>query len=207
MSTSKIRTILGAMEFSRRLSLKESETMSKAFADFQTSTGSKPIELDTAFIYADGKSEEFIGEMGLRLQDKVHIATKANPRISSLDATGVRNQLETSLKRLKLDCIQLFYLHSPDHKISITETLKTVNDLYQEKKFKEFGLSNYAARQVAEICTICKNQGWVQPTVYQGMYNCLTRSVEKELFSCLMTFWNKVLCIQSFVWWYINWKA
>ena len=97
-------------------------------------------------------------------------------------------QLETSLKRLNLDCVQIFYLHAPDHKTPIIETLKAVNDLFEEKKFKEFGLSNYAAWQVAEICTICRNEGWVQPTVYQGIYNCLTRSVEKELFQCLRYF-------------------
>ena len=187
MTTKGVRTILGTMEFGRRLSLAESTQMSQAFYDIQSKTC--PAELDAAFMYAGGKTEEYIGQMDLRLIDNVQIATKANPWDNKLlDAAGLRMQLETSLKRLNLDCVQIFYLHAPDHKTPIIETLKAVNDLFEEKKFKEFGLSNYAAWQVAEICTICRNEGWVQPTVYQGMYSPLTRSVEKELFKCLRYF-------------------
>ena len=181
-----VRTLLGAGGFGGSLNYKDSEFVVKSF--FKQKTG-KYAELDTAFMYAAGKSEEIIGKMNLRLNENVQIATKANPWDNKLlDAAGVRMQLETSLKRLQLDNVHLFYLHAPDHKTPITETLKAVNDLYNEKKFKEFGLSNYAAWEVAEICTICKNNGWVQPTVYQGMYNALTRNVEKELFKCLRYF-------------------
>ena len=49
-------------------------------------------------------------------------------------------------------------------------------------KFEELGLSNYAAWQVVDIYHICKTKGYVLPTVYQGMYNCITREVEPELF-------------------------
>ncbi|KAF7466617.1 Hypothetical predicted protein [Marmota monax] len=55
-------------------------------------------------------------------------------------------------------------------------------------KFLELGLSNYAAWEVAEICTLCKSNGWILPTVYQGMYNATTRQVETELFPCLRQF-------------------
>ena len=47
--------------------------------------------------------------------------------------------------------------------------------MYVEGKFKEFGLSNYAAWEVVDIYHICKARGWVLPTVYQGMYNPITR--------------------------------
>jgi len=187
MSFSKIRTILGTGEFSSRMNLQDSEVMAKAFYEFRKNLSA--VEYDTALMYAGGKSEETIGQMDLRLKNDVQIATKANPWENKLlNAAGLRKQLETSLTSLKLDCVQIFYLHAPDHKTPIIETLKTVNDLHHEKKFKEFGLSNYAAWEVAEIYTICKNRGWVLPTVYQGMYNCLTRSVEKELFPCLRYF-------------------
>ena len=187
MSLPKIRTILGTGEFMARLSLKDSETMAKAFYEFQKSN--PPVEYDSAIMYAGGRAEEAIGQMDLRLRDDVHISTKANPWENKLlNAPGVRKQLETSLKSLQLDCVQIFYLHAPDHSTPILETLKAVNDMHQEKKFIEFGLSNYAAWEVAEIATICKNQGWVQPTVYQGMYNCLTRGIEKELLPCLHYF-------------------
>ena len=187
MSAYQVRTILGTGEFAGRMNLLNSEAMALAFYNFRQKTN--PVEYDTALMYSGGKSEQFIGQMDLRLKNNVQIATKANPWDNKLfDAAGVRKQLETSLNSLKLKSVQIFYLHAPDHKTPIIETLKIVNDLYQEKKFAEFGLSNYAAWQVAEICSICKNHNWVQPSVYQGMYNCLTRSVEKELFPCLRHF-------------------
>jgi aflatoxin B1 aldehyde reductase len=49
-------------------------------------------------------------------------------------------------------------------------------------------LSNFAAWQVAEVVEICRHNGWMQPTVYQGMYNALTRDVERELFPCLRNY-------------------
>jgi aflatoxin B1 aldehyde reductase len=58
-------------------------------------------------------------------------------------------------------------------------------DLHAEGKFKQLGLSNYPAWQVVEIWHLCEKRGWPTPTVYQGMYNGLTRSVESELFPAL----------------------
>nr|XP_033938052.1 aflatoxin B1 aldehyde reductase member 2-like [Pseudochaenichthys georgianus] len=55
-------------------------------------------------------------------------------------------------------------------------------------KFKEFGLSNYASWEVAEIASICRHNNWIVPTVYQGMYNATTRQVETELLPCLRYF-------------------
>ena len=162
---------------------------SKVADEFLKENHNLIAEFDTAAFYGDGQSEKFLGQMDLRLNENVKISTKAHPwKGNTYSASGLRLQLETSLKNLKMDCIQIFYLHAPEYGTPIAETLKTVDDLYQEKKFKEFGLSNYASWQVAEICMICKNNGWIMPTVYQGMYNSLTRMVEKELFKCLKHF-------------------
>ena len=60
--------------------------------------------------------------------------------------------------------------------------------MFQQGKFKHFGLSNYASWQVAEVVETCRQNGWMQPTVYQGMYNALTRDVERELFPCLRNY-------------------
>ena len=64
-------------------------------------------------------------------------------------------------------------------------TLKAVDELYKEGKFKRFGISNYFSWEVSELVTIAKANGWIQPTVYQGLYNCIHRIVEAELFPCL----------------------
>ncbi|CAB1412848.1 unnamed protein product [Pleuronectes platessa] len=103
----------------------------------------------------------------------------------TLKPESVRSQLETSLQRLHADCVDLFYLHAPDHQNPIQDTLRACDELHKEGKFKEFGLSNYASWEVAEIVTICRHNNWIQPTVYQGMYNATTRQVETELLPCL----------------------
>lgn len=81
--------------------------------------------------------------------------------------------------------MDLFYLHWPDPKTPLEQSLKRVNELYKAGKFREFGVSNYSHVQLAEILSICEAKGFVKPTVYQGMYNMLTRAVEPELFPLL----------------------
>ncbi|MCL4134626.1 UNVERIFIED_CONTAM: hypothetical protein GTU68_006309 [Idotea baltica] len=145
------------------------------------------LELDTAYVYNKGKTEELLGVLNARnVLTNLQIAGKANPWVEDgLSPASVEHQLTTSLNRLKVDSIDLFYLHAPDLNTPIIDTLKKVADLHSVGKFTRFGLSNYAAWQVAEISEICKREGWVQPTVYQGMYNALTRDVERELFQCI----------------------
>lgn len=62
------------------------------------------------------------------------------------------------------------------------QTLEAMDKLHKAGKFVQFGISNFAAHEVAEIVLTCKYNNWVRPTVYQGMYNCITRNIEPELF-------------------------
>lgn len=90
--------------------------------------------------------------------------------------------------------VELFYLHGPDRSTPYEVTLKAVNDLYKEGRFRRFGISNYMSCvvsplvlhddrangipdrwEVAEIVQICKANDYVQPTVYQGIYNAVHR--------------------------------
>ncbi|CAK0889125.1 unnamed protein product, partial [Prorocentrum cordatum] len=112
------------------------------------------------------------------------IATKANPSMPphySLSRQSVIEQCETSLDRLGLDCVDLFYLHSPDIRTSIDDTLDGVDYLHKAGKIVEFGLSNYPAWAIVDIWHRCKARGIVLPTVYQGMYNVITRDFEREV--------------------------
>jgi aflatoxin B1 aldehyde reductase len=147
-------------------------------------------EVDTASLYSGGKSEEIIGNFPDAIQRKIKVATKANPWLGSklLDKANIEAQQQKSFLSLKTDCVDLYYLHAPDHVTPIEETLKVMHDLFLQRRFKRLGLSNYAAWQVAEICWICRKKGYIMPTVYQGMYNSLTRAVEAELFPCLRHF-------------------
>ncbi|KAF7651303.1 hypothetical protein LDENG_00112620 [Lucifuga dentata] len=174
-------TLLGTMVFGGRTNAEQSLKMVNSFLERGHN------EVDTAYMYVDGKSEEVIG--GMNLPKTVRLATKANPWDGkTLKPESVRSQLETSLKRLHAECVDLFYLHAPDHQNPIEDTLRACNQLHKEGKFKEFGLSNYASWEVAEIMCICRHNNWIVPTVYQGMYNATTRQVETELLPCLRNY-------------------
>lgn len=84
-----------------------------------------------------------------------------------------------------LESVDLFYLHWPDPKTDLKQSLKRVHELWKQKKFSEFGLSNYSAAEVETILSICEANKFIKPTVYQAMYNVLTRAVEDELFPLL----------------------
>lgn len=62
------------------------------------------------------------------------------------------------------------------------ETLEAIDKLHKAGKFVQFGISNFTAHEVAEVVLTCKYNNWVRPTVYQGMYNVITRNIEPELF-------------------------
>lgn len=97
----------------------------------------------------------------------------------------LRRGLMDSLKALKADKIEIFYLHGPDHKNPYEDTLRAVNELYLEGYFNRFGVSNYQAWEVAQMCEMCERHGWIKPTAYEGHYHALQRRVEDELFLCL----------------------
>jgi aflatoxin B1 aldehyde reductase len=179
-----IRVILGAMTFGKQVDEKTAGRMVNQFLD-QGYT-----EIDTAHRYLEGKSEEILGHvLTPSLREKVYLATKVHPGSEAgLRPEQVVRQVETSLKRLQTDWIDLVYLHRPDDRTPIEMTLEACQKLFRQGKFRELGLSNYAAWQVADIWHICRRNGWVLPTAYQGRYNAIARAVESELFPSLRNF-------------------
>jgi aflatoxin B1 aldehyde reductase len=73
------------------------------------------------------------------------------------------------------------YLHKPDRGVPFAETLEAVDRLHKAGKFVKLGLSNFTAFEVAEVVLTCKYNGWIRPTIYQAMYNAITRKIESEL--------------------------
>ena len=69
----------------------------------------------------------------------------------------------------------MWYLHGPDRTTPYDVTMKAINDLYKEGHFKRFGISNYMSWEVAQMAELCRAHGWIQPTVYQGLYNAIHR--------------------------------
>ncbi|KAI8611160.1 NADP-dependent oxidoreductase domain-containing protein [Chytriomyces sp. MP71] len=140
-------------------------------------------ELDTARMYCEGNTEEVLSELkttGLQVHTKVYPFKAGDHEPEKLMTT-----FRASLKALQRTKVDIFYLHAPDHSVPFERTLGAVQELYLEGTFTELGLSNYASWQVMQIYHICKSKGYVLPTLYQGMYNALTRDAERELLPCL----------------------
>ncbi|KAF9117053.1 hypothetical protein BGX27_005603 [Mortierella sp. AM989] len=140
-------------------------------------------EIDTAGSYCGGDTEKVLGQLKI---DGLSVGTKVWP--STPNAHGYENlsrTLHESLAALNTSKIDIFYLHAPDRTTPFEETAKAMDKLYREGHFERFGLSNYASWEVALIYKICETNGYVLPTVYQGMYNPLARSVVPELLPCL----------------------
>ncbi|RDW61973.1 hypothetical protein BP6252_11406 [Coleophoma cylindrospora] len=143
-------------------------------------------EVDTARVYGGGSSEEYLGELGWQSRGLV-METKLYPVPGKIShaAADLRAQLHASLKALQADKIEMWYLHGPDRKTPYEETLRAVNELHQEGLFERFGISNYMSWEVAQMNEICIRNGWIRPSVFQGVYNAIHRTVEAELFPCL----------------------
>ncbi|KAI0742480.1 Aldo/keto reductase [Daedaleopsis nitida] len=156
-------------------------------------------EIDSARTYTGGTSEEYLGKIDWKKRGLV-MDTKLYPNASNarLRASGktiishspedLRKHLDISIKALNTESIDMWYLHGPDRTTPFELTLKAVDELHKEGKFKRFGISNYMSWEVAEIVGICKANGYIQPTAYQGIYNAIHRKVEPELFPCLRKF-------------------
>ncbi|KAK4225603.1 putative aflatoxin B1 aldehyde reductase member [Podospora fimiseda] len=140
-------------------------------------------EVDTARMYISGEQEKFTRDVLKWKERGLELATKViYPREKGDNSRQkVRESVEKSLKDLGTESVDLLYLHCADRTTPFAETLEEINALHKEGKFVRFGLSNFTSFEVAEIVLTCKHNGWVLPSVYQGMYNAITRGIEKEL--------------------------
>ncbi|KAF9236270.1 Aldo/keto reductase [Melanogaster broomeanus] len=139
-------------------------------------------EIDTARMYAEGTTEQVLSQLDLK---DATVDTKVYP-VNPGDhlPQNLRNTFLTSLEYLKRDKVRVLYLHAPDRSVPFEDTVREINTLYTEGKFEIFGLSNFAAWEVAEVVGICKANGYVLPKIYQAMYNAVTREIETELVPC-----------------------
>jgi len=138
---------------------------------------------DTAEIYGAGHNEELVGEALEPFKGRVVIATKfgfkdpASGPGAGLDSSPkrIRQVVETSLKRLRVDAIDLLYQHRVDPAIPIADVAGAVKNLINEGKVKHFGLSEASARRISRANA-------VQPvTAVQSEYSLWWREPEKEI--------------------------
>ncbi|KAL2069072.1 hypothetical protein VTL71DRAFT_15410 [Oculimacula yallundae] len=195
---SHVNVIFGAMTFGRQgTEQARVHSLSDCSSILDIFQAHGHNEIDTARFYGEGSSEEFLGSLdwkkrGLVMDTKFYPTAGRNMSASNAPEGGwrhtpehLRQNLMDSLKALKADKVDMWYLHGPDRTTDYEVTLKAVNELYKEGLFTRFAISNFMAWEVAQICEICSREGYVMPSVYQGVYNALHRSVEPELFPCL----------------------
>lgn len=177
MQNPKQRVILGLMTFgpdeSAGARITSLDEYNKSL-DYLQAQGYN--EVDTARSYVGGKQEAFSVQAHWK-ERGLTLATKCYPREPGMHKPAVlREQFQTSLKELQTDCVDIFYLHAADRSVPFEETLEAVNELHKEGKFVQLGLSNFTAFEVAEVVIMCKERGWVRPSIYQGMYNAISEN-------------------------------
>jgi aflatoxin B1 aldehyde reductase len=142
--------------------------------------------LDTARAYAKGSSESTLGDVDACATFAV--STKA-PAFTphSLAHDAIIANCNASLKALRTEKVDIYYLHGPDRETSLEEQCAAIGDLYKEGKFQRFGVCNISPKEVREVYGICKREGYPLPKVYQGGYNPIGRGPEGkgELFDVL----------------------
>jgi aryl-alcohol dehydrogenase-like predicted oxidoreductase len=142
---------------------------------------------DTADVYQGGRSEEILGRLMKGHRDEVIVAGKAYfPTGKDVNARGTSrfhlvHAVDASLKRLKSDRIDLFYLHRFDDATALDETLRATDDLVRAGKILYVAASNFAAWQVMKANGICGKDRLSPLVAIQPMYNLVKRQAEVEL--------------------------
>ena len=138
--------------------------------------------LDTAFCYgANGESEKLIGEVITDCRDELVIASKGGIHWEEgkmqNDASPQRiiDECEQSLQRMKIDAIDLHYLHSPDPKVELEETAGAFAKLVKSGKIRSVGASNFNVEQLERFHAVCPI------SAAQNRYNLLQRGLEEEV--------------------------
>ena len=131
--------------------------------------------IDTAPVYGDGASEAVIGKALKGIRHGVVLATKVSPE--NLSATGIKNSVEGSLRRLQTDRIDLLQVHWPNPQIPISETLLGLKDMVQEGLVRYVGICNFSFKDTQEIHQQLTSKFLVSAQVE---YNLFDRSIERE---------------------------
>lgn len=140
--------------------------------------------IDTAQLYHD--SETRLGEAGVASYGFTLDTKSPGGWIpGSFEPKKLADDARRSVKLLGVDRLDVFYLHGPDPKHPLEETLSVVNSLHNDGLFSRLGLSNFTAAEVETAHSICTKNGWVVPTVFQGNYSAFARRAETELFPTL----------------------
>lgn len=140
--------------------------------------------IDTANVYAAGRSEEIVGAALQGRRDSVVLATKArfgsDPSEAGLAPPQIRTALDRSLRRLNTDYVDLYYFHAWDPAVPIEESLGTVGELVRAGKVRSFGVSNFKAWQLMKAVAISQSEAGPMAVAGQYQYSLVVRDIERE---------------------------
>ena len=145
--------------------------------------------IDTANTYNKGETERIVGRALKRMgnRDRVFLATKVfnttgdGPNDRGVSRLHILRECENSLRRLQVECIDLYQLHRPSFEVPPDETLRALDDLVRAGKVRYIGTSTFPAWKIMEAIAISERLGLNRYVSEQPPYNLLDRRIENEL--------------------------
>lgn len=143
--------------------------------------------VDTADVYSDGESEEIVGRALKHRRDEVILATKVHGRMGpgrndeGNSRVWIMREVESSLRRLGTDHIDLYQIHRPEPETDIEETLGALTDLQRQGKIRYFGSSTFAGWQVVEAQWAAERRGLSRFRTEQPPYSIFVRQIEHDV--------------------------
>lgn len=184
---------LGTMTFGENWGWGASEKESRKIFDAYAEAGGNFV--DTANIYTNGTSERLVGEFVKREREKWIVATKYTMNNLSPDVNMSGNHkknmvqsFEASLRRMKLDYIDLLWVHVWDHTTSIEEVMRALDNLVRTGKVLYVGISDAPAWVVSSANTLAHLRGWSPFIGLQIEYSLIERTPERELLPMAQAF-------------------
>jgi aryl-alcohol dehydrogenase-like predicted oxidoreductase len=177
---------LGTMTFGETwgwgASKDESRRIFEAFAD----AGGNFV--DTSSNYTDGESESILGDLIQEERERLVVATKYtltarrdDPNAGGNSRKNMVQTLEASLRRLRTDYVDLFWLHMWDGMTPVEEVLRAFDDLVSSGKVLYVGFSDTPSWVVSRAVALAEQHGWPRPVAIQAPYSLADRDVEREL--------------------------
>lgn len=150
--------------------------------------------IDTANVYTEGRSEQYVGQALQGRRDKVFLATKVHGKVGPGPNDEGNSRLhiikacEDSLRRLGTDWIDLYQIHRPNPEIPVDETLGALTDLVRSGKILYIGCSTHPAWMVMEALAVSERLGLARYVSEQPPYNLLDRRIENELIPLVLKY-------------------
>ena len=136
---------------------------------------------------AGGLSEEFLGKALVGRREEAVIATKVGMAIGpeagdrGLGAPHMRRECDRSLRRLRTDRIDVYYMHTPDEATPVEESIEAMAGLIESGKVRFWGISNFDSGQTKDLLAACDAGGWPRPVLHQPQYSLVNRGIEADL--------------------------